>query len=77
MNSGEQYAYNKSLDAILSTLDPHQFFRANKQFVIHRNSVRNIAVWYDSRLLITLNAPTPERLFVSKNRAAEFKQWVT
>ena len=77
LNSGEQYAYNKSLDAILSTLDPHQFFRANKQFVIHRNSVRNIAVWYDSRLLITLNTPTPERLFVSKNRAAEFKQWVT
>ena len=77
LNSGEQYAYNKSLDAILSTLDPHQFFRANKQFVIRRNSVRNIAVWYDSRLLITLNTPTPERLFVSKNRAAEFKQWVT
>jgi DNA-binding LytR/AlgR family response regulator len=77
LNSGEQYAYNKSLDAILSTLDPHQFFRANKQFVINRNSVKNISVWYDSRLLITLNAPTPERLFVSKNRAAEFKQWVT
>ena len=77
LNSGEQYAYSKSLDAILSTLDPHQFFRANKQFVVNRDSVQKIAVWYDSRLLITLNIQTPERLFVSKNRAAEFKQWMT
>ena len=40
------------------------------------NSVRNITVWYDSRLLITLDNTTPERLFISKNRAAEFKQWM-
>ena len=77
LNSGEQYAYNKSLDAILSILNPHQFFRANKQFVVNRESVRKIAVWYDSRLLVTLSTTTPERLFVSKNRAAEFKQWMT
>ena len=77
LNSGEQYAYNKSLDAILSILNPHQFFRANKQFVVNRDSVRKIAVWYDSRLLVTLSTTTPERLFVSKNRAAEFKQWMT
>lgn len=77
LNSGEQYAYNKSLDAILSMLDPYQFFRANKQFIVNRDSVQKITVWYDSRLLVTLNADTPEPLFVSKNRAAEFKQWMT
>lgn len=77
LNSGEQYGYNKSLDAILATLDPKQFFRANKQFIVNRDSVEKISVWYDSRLLLTLNADTPERLFVSKNRAAEFKQWMT
>ena len=77
MKNGEQLTYHKSLDSILSTLDPHQFFRANKQFAVNRDSVDKITVWYDSRLLITLDAPTPERLFVSKNRAAEFKQWLT
>lgn len=77
LNSGEQFAYHKSLESILSTLDPDQFFRANKQFAVNRDSVRNIAVWYDSRLLITLTTSTPERLFISKNRAAAFKQWIT
>ena len=57
--------------------DPHQFFRANKQFAVNRDSVQKISVWYDSRLLLTLNTETPERVFISKNRAAEFKQWMT
>lgn len=77
MNNGEQLGYNKSLESILSTLDPQQFFRANKQFAINRDSVEKITVWYDSRLLLTLTTATPERLFISKNRAAEFKQWMT
>jgi len=77
LNNGEQLTYHKSLDSILSTLDPHQFFRANKQFAVNRDSVEKITVWYDSRLLLTLTATTPERLFISKNRAAEFKQWMT
>lgn len=76
MNNREQYFYPKSLDATLSMLDPHQFFRANKQFVVRRESVQKITVWYDSRLLLKLNTDTPEQLFVSKNRAAEFKQWM-
>ena len=75
--NGTQLSCHKSLESILSTLDPHQFFRANKQFAVNRDSVRNITVWYDSRLLVTLSTETPERLFVSKNRAAEFKHWIT
>ncbi|MBO4718452.1 MAG: response regulator transcription factor [Prevotella sp.] len=77
LNNGDSLLYSKSLEAILSTLDPHLFFRANKQFAVSRDSVKKITVWYDNRLLITLNIDTPERLFVSKNRAAEFKQWMT
>lgn len=76
-NSGEQLICHKSLDSLYSNMNPQNFFRANKQFVVNRDSVQKITVWYDSRLLITLNTPTPERLFVSKNRAAEFKQWMT
>ena len=76
-NSGEQLTCHKSLDSILAGFDPHQFFRANKQFAVNRDSVQKISVWYDSRLLLTLNTETPERVFISKNRAAEFKQWMT
>lgn len=77
LNSGERLNCNKSLESVFSNLNPERFFRANKQFIVNRDSVKKIAVWFDSRLLLTLNTTTPERLFISKNRAAEFKQWMT
>ena len=67
--------YMKALDSIYSTLDPSLFFRANKQFVVAKNSIKNITVWFDSRLLITMDTEVPERIYVSKNKAALFKKW--
>jgi two-component system, LytTR family, response regulator LytT len=77
LRDGKSYPYCKTLDQIASALDPVNFIRANKQFIIARNSVKNITIWFDSRLLITLEIDTPERVYVSKNKAAEFKVWIT
>ena len=76
LKDGKKYAYNKTLDQIMSTLDPHLFFRANKQFIVARDSVVNITIWFDSRLRIAMLVDTPEQIYVSKNRAAEFKAWM-
>ncbi|GHU80856.1 DNA-binding response regulator [Bacteroidia bacterium] len=69
--------YMRPLDSIYTSLDPALFFRANKQFVIAKNSVKKITVWFDSRLLITLETDVPERAYISKNKAAQFKKWFT
>ena len=76
LKNGMKYPYGKTLDQIYSTLNPHDFFRANKQFIVSRNSVSNITIWFDSRLLVSLEVDTPERIYVSKNRASEFKAWM-
>lgn len=76
LNDGKKYMYNKTLDSIIQHLDPELFFRVNKQFVVSINHVKNITVWFDRRLLITLDVETPERIYVSKNKAAEFKEWL-
>ena len=76
LRNGMKYPYNKTLEQIYSTLDPHLFFRANKQFIIARESVTNITIWFDNRLLISLDVETPERIYVSKNKASEFKAWM-
>ncbi|MCY4778573.1 LytTR family DNA-binding domain-containing protein [Sphingobacterium sp. UT-1RO-CII-1] len=75
LNNGERLPYSKSLDVIFSSLNPADFYRANKQFIIARRAVDNITVWFDSRLLIALDHDTPERIYISKNKAAEFKDW--
>lgn len=76
LRDGKSYPYSKTLDQIESTLDPTEYTRANKQFIVSRKSVKNITIWFDNRLLVTLDTDTPERIYVSKNKAAEFKAWI-
>ena len=77
LKDGKVYDYNRSLDSIIGSLDSTQFFRANKQYIVARDSVLEIVIWFDSRLLLRLPIELPEPLFISKNRAAEFKSWMT
>jgi two-component system, LytTR family, response regulator LytT len=76
LRSGIFHPYSKPLEQIEATLNPADFIRANKQFIIARHSVKNITVWFDSRLLVSIEVETPERIYVSKNKAAEFKAWI-
>jgi DNA-binding LytR/AlgR family response regulator len=76
LKNGKNYSYPKTLEQILTTLDPSDFIRANKQFIISRDSVTNITIWFDNRLLVTLDTEVPERIYISKNRAVEFKAWI-
>jgi two-component system, LytTR family, response regulator LytT len=76
LKNGKSYSYSKTLEQIEGTLNPVDFIRANKQFIIARNSVKNITIWFDNRLLITLDIEPPERIYISKNKAAEFKAWL-
>jgi DNA-binding LytR/AlgR family response regulator len=77
LKDGKTYPYKRTLDNIIQSLNPAKFFRVNKQFVIAKDSIQNITVHFDNRLLILLETNTPERIFASKNKAAEFKQWIT
>jgi DNA-binding LytR/AlgR family response regulator len=76
LKNGNSYPYSKTLEQIFFSLNPVDFFRANKQYIIARNSVENITIWFDSRLLVNLDVEIPERIYVSKNKAAEFKAWM-
>ena len=69
--------YNRPLDAIMGELDPAKFIRANKQFIISRDAVDDITIWFDSRLRVRLSVTTPEDIYIAKNRASEFKSWLT
>lgn len=77
LKDGRSFPYNKSLDQIMSTLNPRDFIRANKQYIVAKSVVKELVVWFDSRLLVRVDAELPEPMYVSKNKAAEFKNWLT
>jgi DNA-binding LytR/AlgR family response regulator len=76
LKNGKWYTFSKTLEQIENTINPKDFIRANKQFIIARKSVTNITIWFDSRLLVNLDIEPPERIYISKNKAALFKSWI-
>ena len=75
-NDGKMYNYTKSLDTLIGILDPKRFFRANKQYIVSKAYVKEIVIWFDNRLLLRLPIELTEPILVSKNKAAEFKNWM-
>ncbi|WP_417014967.1 LytR/AlgR family response regulator transcription factor [Alistipes sp.] len=71
----ESYVLPNTLDELADSLDPERFFRVNRQYIISRNAVRDIDLWFNNRLSINLKIPTGEKILVSKLRVNEFKNW--
>ena len=74
---GITYPVDKTLEALSGQLPTDRFFRANRQFIVSRNAVKDIAVWFGSRLALNLTIETPERIIISKARVSEFKAWLS
>ena len=74
--NGESYPVDRTLESLSQQLPDTKFFRANRQFIVSRRAVKDIAVWFGSRLSLNLTVETPERIIISKARVPEFKQWL-
>jgi two-component system LytT family response regulator len=73
--SNRIYYLDQVLDDLMQQLDPSLFFRANRQYIVSKKAVKDISIWFGSKLSINLNVPVPERILVSKVRVSEFKKW--
>jgi two-component system LytT family response regulator len=73
---GKSYPVEGTLESLYGELCGEHFFRANRQFIISRKAIKDISVWFGSRLALNLSVDTPERIIISKARAAEFKSWI-
>jgi DNA-binding LytR/AlgR family response regulator len=69
------YTFEYTLDELAGMLNPNEFFRANRQFIISRNSIKDIDFWFNSRLSVNLKVQVPEKILISKARVPEFKSW--
>lgn len=67
---------NLSLDELFSNLDSSYFFRANRQFIIAIAAINKIVKYGNNQLKILVNPDSEVDIIISKNRAAEFKQWL-
>ncbi len=69
------YNMDNNLDELEGMINPDMFFRANRQFIISRKAIKDIDLWFNSRLSVNLKVSVPEKILVSKARVPEFKIW--
>jgi DNA-binding LytR/AlgR family response regulator len=75
-NAGEDYQIDNNLEELELQLDPHQFFRVNRQFIVSFSSIRQMFAWFDSKLKITVTPAAYEDIIISRLKANEFKKWL-
>ena len=75
-HSGEKYLIEHTLEALQSKLPSEDFFRANRQFIISRKAVKEMSVWFGSRLSVSLAIEAPEHIVIPKAKVRDFKNWL-
>jgi len=66
-----------TLDQIEELLDPHVFYRANRQFIIHIGAVQQVKGLSNLKLNVKLKSPNHQLdIEVSRDKAPVFKKWL-
>lgn len=69
------FVMQNTLDELSAMLNPKDFYKANRQYIISRKAIKDIDLWFNNRLSINLKPAAPEKVLVSKARITDFKSW--
>lgn len=72
----KEYLFPQTLDELVESLNPRQFFRANRQYILSKKVIKDIDLWFNNRLSVNLKVGS-ERILISKAKVNEFKEWFT
>lgn len=75
-NGKRNYLIDGSLEHWFDQLDTEQFFRVNRTFVVHVNSIKDIVAYTNSRLKLILHTFDDTEIIVSRERVKDFKSWI-
>lgn len=72
----KSYIVEEKLEDIKAVLNPDQFFRANRQFIVHRKAIKNMSIYFNGKLILNVTPPPSEKIVVSKVKAPQLKMWI-
>ena len=73
----QRYSVDYNLDELDKILNPKEFFRINRQFIVNIKAIERMVTVSKSRVKITLNPPCEIETIVSTERSSYFKEWLT
>ncbi|HEY9007192.1 MAG TPA: LytTR family DNA-binding domain-containing protein [Ohtaekwangia sp.] len=74
-NQQKKFIIDYTLESLEEVLDPHVFFRLNRTFIVNINAIKDVLVYSNSRLKITLLQDFDKEIIVSREKVQDFKTW--
>lgn len=74
--NGSEAVLQHTLEELEQQLDPKLFFRANRQFIIHIDSVKQLLNYFNGKLKVILKGNAAE-VIVSREKATALKDWIS
>ena len=70
------YLLDITLEQLENELDPKQFFRVSRKFIVSVNAIKDIVMYTNSRLKIILPTFKEDEVIVSRERVNDFREWL-
>ncbi|MEI7510521.1 MAG: LytTR family DNA-binding domain-containing protein [Flavobacterium sp.] len=70
------YLLDTTLEQLETELDPNDFFRVSRKFIIPMKGIKEIQVYSNSRLKVVLPTFNEDEVIVSREKVADFKNWL-
>lgn len=75
-NKNQKFILDHSLSDLEKLLDPAQFYRVNRKYLLNMNAIKKIKAYPKSKLQIELEPNTAEDIIISQENVASFKDWM-
>ena len=76
-NEGKRLPIDFTLDQVEEMLDPKNFFRINRQFIIGHHAIEEMKAHTRSRIIVKLTPPSRLDTIVALDRAQDFRTWLS
>jgi DNA-binding LytR/AlgR family response regulator len=70
-----KFIIDYTLETLEDLLEPKNFFRINRTYILNINSIKDVIVYSNSRLKITLTHEFDKEIIVSREKVGVFKEW--
>ncbi|NNT72657.1 response regulator transcription factor [Flavobacterium sp. IMCC34852] len=75
-SDNRDYLLDNTLEQLETELDPKDFYRVSRKFIIPMKAIKEIQLHSNSRLKVILPTYKDDEIIVARERVSEFKEWL-
>ncbi len=72
----QRFMVDYNLDDLGEHLNPRDFFKANRQFILGSHCIREVHSWFNGKMKVLIHPAADDEVIISRDRARDFRSWL-